>query len=76
MLAAGPDRAAALLGQNEVASYVTSVERMASFITKQEADARGWIKEAGKLSVALAALAERKATVQALANALDKLRQN
>jgi hypothetical protein len=32
-------------------------------ITKQESDARGWIKDPQQLQTALAALAQRKATV-------------
>jgi NAD(P)-dependent dehydrogenase (short-subunit alcohol dehydrogenase family) len=40
--------------------------------TKQESDARGWIKDAKQLESALAALAERKETVQELADALTE----
>lgn len=50
--------------------YIAQLKRMAEFITKQETDARGWIRDSQQLRVALAALAERKATVQTLAQAL------
>ena len=50
--------------------YLALVERMAAFISKQESDARGWIKDARQLETALAALAERKDTAQKLADAL------
>ncbi len=42
-------------------------------MTKQESDARGWIKDPKQLELALAALAERKDTAQKLAAALAQL---
>ncbi len=50
--------------------YLALVQRMIAFIAKQESDARGWIKDARQLEVALAALAERKDTAQKLSDAL------
>lgn len=50
--------------------YVQLVQRMIAYITKQEADARGWIKDPEQLKIALAALAERKDTAQRLVEAL------
>lgn len=52
--------------------YSVLVQRMIAFITKQESDARGWIKDAKQLESALAALAERKTTAQKLVDALIK----
>lgn len=52
------------------ADYIQLVQRMVAYITKQESDARGWIKDPGQLKVALAALEERKDTAQTLADAL------
>jgi hypothetical protein len=54
------------------ADYLTLVQRMIAFITKQESDARGWIKNPQQLQAALDALAERKSTTQALADALTE----
>jgi NAD(P)-dependent dehydrogenase (short-subunit alcohol dehydrogenase family) len=52
------------------ADYIALIQRMIAFITKQESDARGWIKDAKQLEIALAALAERKDTAQKLADKL------
>lgn len=52
------------------ASYLALVQRMIAYITKQESDARGWIKNPQQLQAALEALADRKDTTQALADAL------
>jgi NAD(P)-dependent dehydrogenase (short-subunit alcohol dehydrogenase family) len=57
----------------KLAAYVAQVRRMESFIAKQETNARGWLKDPQKLSVALAALDERKQTVQQLAGVLDNI---
>jgi hypothetical protein len=54
------------------ADYLALVQRMVTFITRQEADARGWIKNPQQLQAALNALAERKSTAQALADALSR----
>jgi len=56
--------------------YIALVQRMIAFITKQESDARGWIKDAKQLENALAALAERKDTAQKLSDALTKGERN
>ncbi len=54
--------------------YIALVQRMMAFITRQESDARGWIKDAKQLKSALAALAERKDTVRKLSDALTEMR--
>jgi NAD(P)-dependent dehydrogenase (short-subunit alcohol dehydrogenase family) len=56
--------------------YVALVQRMIAFITKQESDARGWIKDVKQLESALAALAERKDTAQKLSDALTEGERN
>ena len=61
------------LETNGVTAYVAQLKRMADFITKQESDARGWIKDQQQLQIALEALAERKATVTQLSAACEKL---
>jgi hypothetical protein len=53
-----------------LAEYTALIQRMIAFITKQESDARGWIKDPKQLESALAALAERKNTAQSLLEAL------
>jgi NAD(P)-dependent dehydrogenase (short-subunit alcohol dehydrogenase family) len=53
--------------------YIALVQRMIAFITKQESDARGWIKDPKQLDIALAALNERKDTAKQLADALTKM---
>jgi hypothetical protein len=58
------------------AEYIALVERMIAFITKQESDARGWIKDTEQLESALAALAERKDTAQKLLYALTEGESN
>jgi DNA repair ATPase RecN len=54
-------------------TYLAQLRRMAEFIAKQENDARGWMRDPQQLKAALAALAERKATVQKLEQALAEL---
>jgi hypothetical protein len=58
------------------ADYIQLLQRMIAYITKQESDARGWIKDPKQLDIALAALVERKATAQELANALKEVEKN
>jgi hypothetical protein len=58
------------------ADYIQLVQRMIAYITKQESDARGWIKDPKQLDIALAALAERKSIAQELMNALKKEESN
>lgn len=55
------------------AEYLVLLQRMVKFITKQESDARGWIKEPVQLEKALNALAERKSIVQKFADTLAKI---
>ena len=52
--------------------YSVLVERMIAFITKQESDARGWIRDANQLESALAALVERKDSAQKLLDTLTE----
>lgn len=52
------------------AEYSQLVQRMIAYITKQESDARGWIRDPAQLKAALAALEERKDIAQRLADAL------
>lgn len=54
------------------AEYNQLIQQMIVFITKQESDARGWIKDRKQLEVALAALAQRKDTAQKLSDALSE----
>jgi hypothetical protein len=51
-------------------TYIAQLKRMADFITKQETDARGWIRDPKQLQIALEALSERKAAVRELEHAL------
>jgi hypothetical protein len=43
---------------------------MVDYISKQEGDARGWIKDQAQLQAALAALRVRKETVRSLVSVL------
>jgi hypothetical protein len=61
------------LDPNRMKSYVAQLKRLADFITKQESDARGWIKDQRQLQIALDALAQRKATVTQLGAMCEKL---
>jgi NAD(P)-dependent dehydrogenase (short-subunit alcohol dehydrogenase family) len=67
-LASGQPMEAAALN-----TYRGQLQRLAAFITKQEGDARGWIKDPQQLRAALAALQARHATVQRLESALSHL---
>ncbi len=58
-----------------LAAYLAAVRRMGDYITKQEADARGWMKDLAQLQLALDALRQRKATVQKLADVLAQMQQ-
>lgn len=58
-----------------VESYLGHLRRMVDYITKQEGDARGWIRDPAQLQAALAALRERKETVQSLVLALAQIQQ-
>ena len=58
------------------ADYIQLVQRMIEYITKQESDARGWIKDSKQLEIALAALAERKDIAQNLCDALSEAERN
>lgn len=53
-----------------LATYIALLQRLADYLNKQQADARGWIKDPGALDAALAALATREATVREAAGAL------
>lgn len=55
--------------------YIAQLQRVVAFYYKQESDAQGWIKDAEKLKVVLAALQERKETARRLANVLARIEQ-
>ena len=61
------------LDQARLAAYIASLERMANYITKQEGDARGWMKDPAQLQAALEALRQRKLTVQQLVSVLIQI---
>jgi hypothetical protein len=48
---------------------------MLAYITKQEGDARGWMKDPARLQAALQALDQRKRTVQRLLAVLSEIQQ-
>lgn len=62
-----------LIGPGKLAAYVSQLKRMADFITRQESEARGWIRDTEKLRIALKALDSRKETVCKLAEALTAM---
>lgn len=57
----------------KLGSYVSQLQRLAAFITKQESDARGFIRNPEKLRVALEELRERRRIVDELAEATGAL---
>jgi hypothetical protein len=57
-------------------AYLVSLRRMATYITKQESDARGWMRDPAQLSVALDALRQRGETVRRLIEALEEVQQH
>jgi NAD(P)-dependent dehydrogenase (short-subunit alcohol dehydrogenase family) len=59
----------------QLATYIISLQRMLAYITKQEGDARGWMKDPAQLQAALQALDERKQTVRQLIAVLGEMRQ-
>ena len=59
----------------QLATYIASLQRMLAYITKQEGDARGWMKDPAQLQAALQALDERKQTVRQLIAVLGEMRQ-
>ncbi len=63
------------LDLTRLAAYIASLQRMADYITKQEGDARGWMKDPAQLQAALEALRQRKQTVQQLASVLIQIQQ-
>jgi NAD(P)-dependent dehydrogenase (short-subunit alcohol dehydrogenase family) len=58
-----------------VESYPGHLRRMVDYLSKQEGDARGWIRDPAQLQAALAALRERKEAVQSLLCVLTEMRQ-
>jgi NAD(P)-dependent dehydrogenase (short-subunit alcohol dehydrogenase family) len=64
-----------VLDASQLATYIVSLKRMLAYITKQEGDARGWMKDPAQLKAALQALDQRKQTVQQLAALLDEMQQ-
>ncbi len=55
--------------------YLISLRRMAAYITKQESDARGWMRDPAQLSAALDALRQRGETVRRLLDVLENVQQ-
>jgi NAD(P)-dependent dehydrogenase (short-subunit alcohol dehydrogenase family) len=62
---------AGALDRARVSSYLAQLRKFAEFITKQESDARGWIRDPQKLVVALEALRERQALIRHLIELLE-----
>jgi hypothetical protein len=56
-------------------AYLVSLRRMANYITKQESDARGWMRDPAHLSAALEALRQRGETVRRLIDVLQDVQQ-
>jgi short subunit dehydrogenase len=56
-------------------AYVASLRRMATYLTKQESDARGWMRDPAQLNAALDALRQRGETVRRLIEALEEVQQ-
>ena len=73
--ASGAKSASATLDLARVETYLGHVRRMVDYISKQERDARGWIRDPAQLQAALTALRERKETVQGLVVALAEMQQ-
>ena len=63
------------IDRSALAAYLTSVRRMEEYITKQETDARGWMKDPAQLQLALDALLQRRETVRKLAQVLAQMQQ-
>lgn len=64
------------LDMKALADYRASVQRMADYLTKQEADARGWMRDPAQLNAALEALRQREETVRQLAEILAQIQQH
>jgi hypothetical protein len=58
---------------SSLATYIAQLGRLADYIKKQEADARGWIKDPEKLKAALAALHTREETVRKQVSVLTEM---
>jgi NAD(P)-dependent dehydrogenase (short-subunit alcohol dehydrogenase family) len=56
-------------------AYLVSLRGMATYITKQESDARGWMRDPAQLSAALDALRQRRETVRRLIEVLEEIQQ-
>jgi NAD(P)-dependent dehydrogenase (short-subunit alcohol dehydrogenase family) len=56
-------------------AYLGSLRRMAAYITKQESDARGWMRDPPQLNAALSALRQRGETVGQLIDALEDIQR-
>lgn len=61
------------VGTLKLSAYIDQVKRMARFISKQESDARGWIKDQKKLETAIAALRARRQVAVELAAVLGDM---
>jgi NAD(P)-dependent dehydrogenase (short-subunit alcohol dehydrogenase family) len=62
------------LDASTLQGYLAQLKRMIDFITRQESDARGWIKDPQQLQVALTALIQRKAIVTKLLAIMPQLK--
>jgi hypothetical protein len=56
-------------------AYLVSLRRMATYITKQETDARGWMRDPAQLIAALDALHQRGETARRLIEALEEVQR-
>ncbi len=61
------------IGPAPLQQYGGQLKRLTAFITKQESDARGWIKDPAQLHVALEALQQRKETTTRLEASLVEM---
>jgi NAD(P)-dependent dehydrogenase (short-subunit alcohol dehydrogenase family) len=73
--AADAEAGQVVLDPSWVESYLGHLRQMVDYISKQEGDARGWIRDPAQLQAALAALRERKESVQSLVRVLDEMQQ-
>jgi NAD(P)-dependent dehydrogenase (short-subunit alcohol dehydrogenase family) len=56
-------------------AYLVALRRMVAYITKQESDARGWMRDPAQLNAALEALHQRGETVRRLLEVLEDVQQ-
>jgi NAD(P)-dependent dehydrogenase (short-subunit alcohol dehydrogenase family) len=56
-------------------AYLVALRRMSAYITKQESDARGWMRDPAQLNAALEALRQRGEIVRRLSEVLEDVQQ-